>query len=77
MNEYTRIQNTKDRAALLAQLVNADARVAAAAIAAHSEHAEGLYEESDDMCADFVGAWVTSREELWKLIGPAEDEAPE
>lgn len=63
MNEYSRIQNTKDRAALLVHLVNADARVAA------EEIALGLPKL----------AWLNyqeSRAELWKLIGSAEVEAP-
>jgi len=65
MNEYTRIRNEHDRAVILAQLVNADARVAA------EEIARGLPKL----------AWLNyeqSRAELWKLIGPApEGEASE
>lgn len=69
MNEYTRIQNTKDRAALLVQLVNADARAmqAAASMAANAAHNDTI---------DFHGAglnYMDAREELWKLIGPAEE----
>lgn len=71
MNEYSRIRNEHDRAVILAQLVQADALVAAAALRAHSDHTENMDDDEDDMCADFVGAWVTSREELWKLVGPA------
>lgn len=66
MNEYTRIRNTHDRAVILAQLVNADARVAAAAI--HTGF--GLTTGREN--------YEQSRAELWKLVGPApEGEATE
>lgn len=63
MNEYTKIRNAHDRAVILAQLVNADARVAA------EEIARGLPKL----------AWLNyerARDELWKLIGPAEEGEP-
>lgn len=65
MNEYSRIQNTKDRAALLAQFAQACATVYAAALNAGID------------VADAGKDWDRVFEEIWKLIGPAEEEATE
>lgn len=63
MNEYTKIRNAHDRAVILAQLVNADARAMQAAaecgtVVGYADHAARFHE---------------ARDELWKLIGPAEE----
>lgn len=59
MNEYSRIRNEHDRAVILAQLVNADARAWQAAAVV----GDGIYDTSEN--------YRQSRAELWKLIGPA------
>ncbi len=71
MNEYMRIRNEHDRAVILAQLVQADARVAAEAVRVGEIPSKYMLHP----------AWLCyeeSRDELWKLIGPApEGEASE
>lgn len=68
MNEYTRLRNTHDRAVILAQLVNADARALAVTIGLGDQTRTLLYARNYDQ----------SRAELWKLVGTApEDEASE
>lgn len=65
MNEYTQVRNAHDRAVILAQLVNADARVFASAILS------GHQDIDDD-----EKRYEQSRAELWKLIGPAPEGEP-
>lgn len=63
MNEYSKIRNTHDRAVILAQLVNADARAMGATV-----HAKA----ADDYMLTAAN-YEQSRAELWKLIGPIEE----
>lgn len=55
MNDYTRIQNAKDRAAILVQLVAADARAMQAAAPFNSEVTKNYQQ---------------SRAALWALLEP-------
>lgn len=66
MNEYGKIQNTKDRAAILVQLVQADARVLAGALSSGFSAAVRPAEINLEQ----------SRAELWDLLHPKEEEAP-
>lgn len=65
MNEYTKVRNAYDRAVILARLVNADARVLAAAMMGESA--------GEIQRLNAASSFKESRAELWKLIGPAEE----
>lgn len=62
-NEYARIQNTKDRAQLLVQLVNADARAMQAAAVVGVV----VYDEA-------ASNYRQSRASLWALLEPKTEE---